>query len=118
MAASSCQSAVTSSLPLMGIGNLPARSDAPCSHCLITPHGDRKHNIRHAGDPLELELITPHGDRKPSVVLLPSAKVSVSLPLMGIGNLPRNLGRFVIIKPSLPLMGIGNGAGVCRFAVP
>ena len=91
----------------------------------------------HDGEPDEQQgqrdLITPHGDWEPGPPVPESVVGKVSLPLMGIGNLPRGGvprgGRRLLITPhgdweplvsaavdspqpelSLPLMGIGNSS--------
>ena len=61
------------SLPLMGIGNLPAPPSPPAPlDDLITPHGDWEPVEHRAGEELRSELITPHGDWEPRLVPLPA----------------------------------------------
>ena len=127
----------------MGIGNsAQATFGASRSSTLITPHGDRKHQIGQVGNELEFSLlITPHGDRKPrdcpprsrrpSHPHYPSwgsETVCVEIdsrhlpnshyPSWGseTGALAIVVGGAVLV--SLPLMGIGNRRGhqPCRRA--
>ena len=106
--------ATSSSLPLMGIGNVhPGSPDGSRrANQLITPHGDRKLAGRRSGPrhdasrprshypswgsetPVDQpaagagrDLITPHGDRKRPPAPSGGSRCPASLPLMGIGNL-------------------------------
>ena len=124
---------LASSLPLMGIGNLPPWCVPPWfagSHYPSWGSGTVA-----AGELVEaqgVKLITPHGDREPREV--PEVRgdgVRGSLPLMGIGNIAGpaigavsrephfpswGSGTWTYVKVtvpsvvSLPLMGIGNVA--------
>ena len=104
---------VVDSLPLIGIGNVHERSvrDAPRKRELITPHGDRKRSTRNTARQRR-QPCSPHYPSWGSETTYRRGVTRdldrASLPLMGIGNTDIRKDDGHTASVSLPLMGIGN----------
>ena len=97
------------SLPLMGIGNFSAQLDALGSTSkllLITPHGDRK--LASARSTQRCWTHYPAWGSETPVASTVSSSVTISLPLMGIGNSGGKRGRRVYRSGLITPHGSGN----------
>ena len=108
---------LSTSLPLMGIGNVQRQTQSTSA---LAPHypswgsgtGERARSGRHARS----ALITPHGDREPAARYPSHSVYAISLPLMGIGNGTASAANTTPTSAHYPSWGSGTADARCAYA--